>query len=434
MKFTARYFFLLLTVGMLGNIAPVQAQFWKKIFKKEEHSSSPSKSHDKPASPKKKEGFRSAKKNMPVYPESEKKEVYRIDVLMPLHLNTLVKEGKPVSNKTPDNVLPFVHFYEGMTIAGDTLAREGLKVELYIHDITDPAHSVKKLVQNPSLLHSDLIIGALQSPEIPPVATFAQKNRINFVSALSPSDAGVVDNPYFILIQPTLKTHVRKLVEYAGQQFKKEPKYLLYLSNTLGEKEAYSLLKDALDEEEVKVVDCSGLLAQPQKLAEIFDSTETNVIFASVLETENAEKLLDALITLADRYCFELLGMPSWKALKGLHASGNYAPLRIAYTTPFHYDLSTSAGQHLLHAYNEHYGIQPSEMVFRGYETLYWMVHLLNYYGPVFNGHVKDISAAPFTRYNIQPAWTGENELLYLENNQLYIMRYHEGNYTVTEP
>jgi hypothetical protein len=72
-------------------------------------------------------------------------------------------------------------------------------------------------------------------------------------------------------------------------------------------------------------------------------------------------------------------------------------------------------------------------MVYRGYESLYWMTTLLEKYGPVFNQNLSDVSAAPFTRYELQPVWSKDNEYLYLENKKLYIFHYQNGGYIIEQ-
>src|SRR5690606_23455498 len=60
------------------------------------------------------------------------------------------------------------------------------------------------------------------------VAGYAKSQKVNFLSALSPSDAGLKNNPYFIMIQPTLGTHVQKILDFVDRKHKRNPKFLLY--------------------------------------------------------------------------------------------------------------------------------------------------------------------------------------------------------------
>jgi ABC-type branched-subunit amino acid transport system substrate-binding protein len=408
------------------------AQFWKKIFKKEEHKPVKKTNTTKPVS--KKEEPRLKKKVEPEYPPSERKEVYRVDVLLPLYLNTLVQNGKPVYKKVPDYAVGSINFYEGMSIAAQALKNKGMKLELYVHDITDPLENIAKLTTSKKLDSADLIIGFLQSTDIPAVAAYAKKNKTNFISALSPADAGTTDNPYFILLQPTLETHINQLIGFANKKFSKNPKYILHTNNTSGEKEAYTQLKNALIEDKyLNIIDCSKFKLKTDTLAKIFDSTKVNVIFVSVLDITNTEQILNALAAMPRSYRFEIFGMPSWKSLRGLTQQSEYMALSIHYTTPFFYDPTTGTGRYITTEYGNTYGGAPSEMVYRGYESLYWMSNLLESHGTIFNRDITDVSAAPFTRYDIKPSWSKENDFQYLENNKLYILHYQNGGYVVEQ-
>lgn len=431
MKKFFQILFLIIACSLTAS-TDMHAQFWKKLFKKEQKKPV-KKSTDKGKPINKKEEVKLKKRTEPEYPVSRKKEVYRIDVLLPLNLNALVQNGKAVYKKTPDHMMPAINFYEGISIAAQTLQSKHQKLELYIHDINDPAENITQLTTGRKMDSTDLIIGCLQSNDIPAIAAYAKKHKINFVSALSPSDADIKDNPYFILIQPTLKTHINQLIAYADKKYGKNPKYIFHTNKTSGEKEAYTQLREALiEEKDLSIIDCSRLKLSVDTLSKIFDSTKVNVIFVSSLDIANAEQILNTLAAMPRVYQFQIFGMPSWKSLRGL-TQGPCMTLSIHYTTPFFYDPTTGAGKYITTQYNTTYGGNPSEMVYRGYESLYWLSNLLEQHGPVFNKNIGDVSAAPFTRYVIEPAWSKDNDFLYLENNKLYILHYQNGGYVVEQ-
>ncbi|RYZ48935.1 MAG: amino acid ABC transporter substrate-binding protein [Sphingobacteriales bacterium] len=425
---------LLIVACSIACAHPVQAQFWKKIFKKEEKKPVKKNTGNKPKPVSKKEEAKLKKRVAPDYPATEKKDVYRVDVLLPLHLNTLVQDGKPVYKKAPDYAQVSINFFEGINIAAQALQIKGMKLDIHIHDITDPLESIARLTTTKKLDSADLIIGSLQSADIPAVAAYAKKNKVNFISSLSPADAGVKDNPYFVLIQPTLKTHMTQMIEFADKKFSKNPKYILHTNNTSGEKDAYGQLKDALIEErDLHIIDCSKFKLRTDTLAKIFDSTKVNVLFVSVLDNANAEQILTAIGQMPKAYRFEIFGMPSWKSLRGLTQSSDYMNLSIHYTTPFFYDPTTGPGKYVGTEYANTYGGSPTEMVYRGYESLYWMSNLLERFGTIFNENITDVSSAPFTRYEVKPTYSKENDFLYLENNKLYMFHYQNGGYVVEQ-
>jgi hypothetical protein len=405
---------------------PSQAQFWKKIFKKEE--TKPKKATPKKETPSIKESKVKTKKT-PEYPKSEKKAVYTIDVLLPLYLNTLVKDGKAVYKKPPDYAMGAINFYEGITIAAQALNNQHLNIQINIHDITDPANKPSVLIASHKLDTSNLILGYVQSNDVPDLAKFAKQKKINFASVLSPADGETKDNPYFLLVQPTLNTHLEELVKVALNKYPKNPKFILHVKGSGGEAEALKQIKNSLgDYKDVKEIDCSSLTFT-SSFVKNFDSTKTNILFITTLDIASSEKILTAIAALPNHYRFEIFGMPSWKSLRGLSQASEYMHLSIHYTNPFYYDPTTASGRYVTTEYATLYGTEPSEMVYRGYESLYWLAHLLDQYGTIFNESLKDVSAAPFTRYEIKPAYSKDDDFLYLENKQLYMLHYQNGGY-----
>lgn len=425
---------LLLCFALIAlSISPMKAngQFWKKIFNKEE----PKKKKQAPK-PAPVEAQVVQERKEPVYPDSYLKPRYRIDILLPLSLDKYDAAGPKSSPKrTPEAMLPYIQFYEGVAMASEVLRGQDHHLDIYVHDMSEANGDLEAYLLNKGAKNSDLIIGAAQSPEIPSIARFANKHKTNFLSVLSPSDAGIIGNPYFILVQPTLSTHIEALLAFAQKKFRNKQKHIIYNSSVSGEKDAYEKLKRALKKEkDVKIVESMIFDADQRTLCEHFSPTDINVLFIGVLDLAEAEKILNTLAAMPKNYRFEIFGMPSWKSLKGFTQSSPYMGLSVYYTSPFFYDPTTGTGQYLNIQCKEKYGSAPSEMTYRGYETLYWMATLLKKYGHVFNTNLKDISAAPFTCYEILPVWNEDNDFLYLENQKLYLFHFQNGGYILEQP
>lgn len=414
----------------LGASTSVQAQFWKKVFKKKQQTETTNdiEKEKEEESTSVIKGIFKKKQRIPDFPKTAKKERYRIDVLIPLNLNTLVKDGKAVNKNLPEGMKPNINFYEGLKMAADSLnTLNQNNLDIYIHDITDPLHSIASLTSSNALLESDLIIGYLQSNELGQITQFSKDNNINFLSALSPSDAGIVENPYFILLQPTLSTHISKLVDFALKRNRTNPKFLFYLDNTPIQKEAFNQLEESLEKEDYISIDCAKLMFNKDSLMTILDSTKTNVVFINILSLSAVDPIMKVLQELSPKYVLEIYGMPSWKALQGLNSKDGFPGLHIFYTNPFYFEPNSGPGIAISQKYKTHYGGKPSELVYRGFESLYWMSDLLDKYGNIFNEHFNDVRASPFTRYAIKPVFNKANTFQYFENQNLYIFHFHNG-------
>ncbi len=363
------------------------------------------------------------------YPASETKSRYRIDLLATFYLPELVQDGKVSKGRLPDKVVPSLKFYEGIVIAADTLKKMGYQFDIFVYDITDELESTATLVNTDAFKGSDLIIGNISSADFGMVANYARKNNINFVSALSPSNQGIEQNPYFIMLQPTLETHCDNIEESIVKKNGNVTPLLFYRTNV-------SVDKTALDNFtnggvlEYHKVSCDEMPAKEQ-IIPLLVKDRKNVVLMPVLSDKYAESIIKKLYEWFPEYDFEVWGMPSWDNMGALKRPDAFPNTVVYFTSPFYFDPTTASGQSVVSAYKRKYGGQPDNMVYRGYETMFWYAYLLKKYGNIFNHQLWDNGGAPFTRYDVKPVKGKDEKLQYYENKHLYLYRYHSGSYMV---
>lgn len=421
-------YFLLTLILILSIPTSADAQFWKNWFNKKEtkrtykptHKTSQQPVIPKPGPFKKKLDLQ--------YPPTVKKKSYRIDVLAPLYIDELEKSDK----KFPEKSVAAVEFYEGIKLAVDTLNSFHYNIQVYIHDVSVPATNVAALIKNHKLDSADLIIGAIQARDIADVALYAKKRQINFISALSPSDAGVKDNPYFILPQPTLQVHCNYVMGYIQKKHPKKKMVLLYRTTAAVDQSAYNYIIDNDEPSAFKPLLCNAM-PQKEQLASLLDSTRTNIVVMPILDNSYTDILLKQLYEWFPAYDFEVYGMPSWKTLPSLKKPDAYPNVTVFFTSPFYFDQSLPVTQSIDKMYRREYGGKPAEIVYRAYETLYWYAYMLNEYGTIFNTRFSDKSACLFTKYDIEPRYDKDRNFLYNENQHIYLYKYRSSSYIVEQ-
>lgn len=415
---------LLVAILLITTAASQDAygQFWKK--KKD-----PPKRKPPVVKPKETVKETPKKKREVTYPKTVIKDRYRVDFLLPLYLNDLVKNDKPVyKDRIPEKAQTGVNFYEGVKLAVDTLNKMGYEIDVHIHDITEVGHTPEALVKSNALAESDLIIGAVQSYQIKPVADYAKKKQINFISALSPADADILGNPYFTITQPTLVTHIKKLRASVLKKYPDSDIFLFYRTDPSVDSTAY---KYAFEDEEKHFKRVQINLPPTQMhLQKIFDSTHVNVIMMPILDYSYAQNILEDLYKWFPSYSFEVYGVPSWKGMSKLRQTDAYPNVTILFSVPFHFEITNSFTSNFNTIYKNEFGGRPTEMTFRGYETTMWYAYLLKRYGNIFNEKIQD-NLMTISKYDIQPQWTENNDLMYNENVHYFIYRYRGGSYMV---
>ncbi len=405
---------------------PADAQFWKK--------------KEKPAPRKKtvvarpKEPTKEApkKKTREIsYPKSITKERYRIDVLLPLYLDDIVKNDKIETNeRLPEKAQNGIHFYQGLKLAADSLSQSGYQVDVYVHDIAQKDSTPEALIQYQILATSDLIIGAVSSYQIAPLANYAKKRKINFVSVLSPADGGITDNPYFTIAQPTLITYIKKMRATVVKKYNDKPILLLYRTHPSVDSTAYQYVYENAENKFTPLL--INQFPQGFRPEELLDSTRVNAIVMPIIDYAYAQSVLDYLQKYYSNYRFEIFGLPSWRSIAKIRKSGEYANIEVNYSAPFYYNTSSEHAQMLTKKYREVFGGRLNEMNVRGYETLMMYATYLKLFGTIFNDKINELPNTLST-YKILPQWTEENDLLYFENTHFATYRYNDGSYSVTE-
>lgn len=418
---------LLLLCLALGNGA--SAQFWKRGGGKRKKAAALN--IDSVAS----EPVANSKKKRAVeYPQSIAKERYRIDVLLPLYLDELVKEDKPTfKSKVPEKAQAGISFYEGLSIAVDSLTQMGYKTDVFVHDLTAKGATIEELLQKDSLEHTDLIIGYVSAPQVPLLARFAAAKKINFISAFSPSDANIKDNPYFVLMNPTLQNNCEAIVQSLLKKKGQESVFVFKRESLSVDSLAYHFLVEEKELIHTIEVDCNKL-PDSTKLSLLLDSMNTNLLLMPILDANYCEKIIQKLHRCFPKYHFEIYGMPSWKGMcssKKMTELGENVAITI--TQPYNFDANSALAQSIAEKQRIKFGGKANDITYRGFELVFWMTDLLNKYGAVFNEKTEDKSMALFTKYDLKPKWDKDNNFYYTENKHLYLYRYHLGKVSVIE-
>lgn len=398
----------------------------------EKHGSTQGKSANTATSaPAKQQTLPVKRKSDLAWPETKYKKRYKVAIITPLYLDELVRgESVTFRDKVPDKAMAGLAFYQGVKMAADSLARAGAKLDIHVFDAGSFKESPDMLITHRQLDSIDLIIGAVEQHDIPILASYARKKRINFVSALINYDGWVKDNQYFTMLQPSVKSHCEFIIDELSRRYSGKDVTLIYRTSSLADDNAaLYMLNDLYSEVTFYKLHCNSLPSR-EMLAAMLDTTKPNIIAVSILDPLYADSLLSTLARYFPATHFEVFGMPSWNSISFLRKTGTYSNITVNITSPFNFEAADSALlQSIGSIFRREFGGIPSEMVYRGYESMLWYGSLLKRYGTLFNSEYSDLSGAPFTRFRIKPRWDRNGSLLYLENRNIYMSTYQGGIY-----
>lgn len=361
-----------------------------------------------------------------IYPRPVKKDRYKIAVLTPMYLDSIDLDKNMAH--LPKFMMPGIDFYQGVRIAADTLKKMGFKLDIFVYDSKSFYLDVKNLIESDKLDSIDLIIGNASVSDLKLLGDFAKKRQINFVSAVSPSDAGQTLNPYFTILQPRLASHIEMMHKHINRKYPEDN--VVYVSRkSQAEQNGLNYFKNDLLNSlpgRFKEIELKGDEIQMNEIIKKIDTSYNTTIFLGILDPLITYKNLKILSEYAKRYRLKVYCMPTTEAVKSLNKSDEFPNMPVYYTTSYIIDKITPASQYISREYKSHMGTAPSDVVYKGFESLYFFSNLLKKFGVPFNSKIGDNSYTFITPYKIVPV-KENGSLMFYENKFLYLLRYEDG-------
>lgn len=359
----------------------------------------------------------------------------KIAVFAPLYLDEIF-QGSSYSLKSenlPKYVLPGLEFYHGVLLAIDSLSNENTKLEISIFDTRQPEAALTTLFNSKELVNTGLIIASLTSPqEVKFFSDETLKRNIPIISATYPNVAGVNANPFFVLLNSSLNTHLEAiykhlLTRYTGSNiiaFKRAGVVENYIKTSFTQLNANSPAANQLN---MKWVDLQENFTSADVIKHL-DSTRNNIVFVASPQERFGLKVVQT-INPYDNYRTTAIGMPTWDGIKELNGRDS-RNVEIVYSTPFNYSRSDYMEAAVVKKYKTKFYSRPSDMVLRGFETTYHFGKLLlQYRGDLIN-NLSSNQYKLFNDFDIVPVKLRSSNPLpdYLENKKLYFIRKQGGN------
>ncbi len=172
---------------------------------------------------------------------SRKKERYRVALLLPFLASSL--DPTPVTKRNQY----VLDLYTGMKVAADTLAHEGIFIDLLAYDVELNAEATRRVLTMPELRSSDVLVGPLFSDQAKLVLDYSERNKISMINPVSNNSEFIGTNPFAMLFQPSQATlGLRSAEEVAALSSNK--KCIVYFGESPRDSiKAFSFIKKALE-------------------------------------------------------------------------------------------------------------------------------------------------------------------------------------------
>lgn len=358
--------------------------------------------------------------------------IHRVAIFAPLYLDSAYSGfDYNFGKKFPRFVLPGLDFINGAQIALDTLPKDNEKIEAFIYDTRSSTYPISWLENNNKFDSIDLIIGSVKDQEFKQLAEIAESRKIPFISATYPNDAGITKNPYLVILNSTLRAHCEGIYAYLLQNYGTRKVLLCRKRGSLEDKIA-SYFRAANEVDGKQLINIQTLYFDTVITAGLLkarlDTSKETVIIAGSLDEDFANKLTNAAYSLSKTNDVVLMGMPNWDGFEFLTRKNAFKDFPIHFTSPYYNTKEGKYSELLTAEFLKKYNSKPSDMAFKGFESVYLFTRLLLNRQESLISTMANNSLKLINEYAIKPVNLKKSDRTdYYENKHLYILKIFNG-------
>jgi hypothetical protein len=359
---------------------------------------------------------------------------YKVGIFAPLYLDSVFNDNgyKYSKNNFPKFTVQGLDFVQGAQIALDSMPLFNGNIHATFYDSRSYTNPLSGLIHDKSIDSLDLIIGAVKDQDYLQLANFAQQRNIPFISAVYPNDGGVVSNPFLVIVNSTLKAHCEAIYSYLLQNHGNERIVLVRKPGAQEDKVA-AYFKNINDQDGKELLNIQVINIPDNNFSGLknkLDSLHRNVIIGGSLSEDFALKLATEAASISKTYSSTLIGMPNWDGFTFVSRKNTLKDYPVYYTTPYYNSKWDAQSKMIQAVYKKCYKSSPSDMTYKGFESVYLFARLLTRYPDDYMGHLNDYPYKVFNEYIFKPVFLTKKSTVpdYFENKRLYFMKSMNGS------
>lgn len=354
-----------------------------------------------------------------------------IAVFTPLYLDSAydAQMNYRYGNQMPRFINPGLEFYEGILYAVDSLERKGLQFDLHIYDTRSANAGIQNVINHPDFIKMDIILGHVNANEARIIANFAKEKEIPFVNVNFPNDVGVKNNPYYIILNSTIKTQLAGLYRYLQKYHALSPVTVVRKKGSQEDAVAKMFTDIAAGTRSVPLNLKFLTIGNDAELAELqkhFKGDENHIAIIGSLDVNFAKKAVASLALINQEHPVKVFGMPTFEVID--FSGPEYKNLDIFYGTPFPNSDSNENVKAYDELFKKEYYARTSDMVYRGIESVFYFASLLHKTGENIASSIGEGTDVLFSQFDIQPVLNPQTmQIDYYENKRIYFIQKKDG-------
>lgn len=325
--------------------------------------------------------------------ESPKLPNYNVTLLLPF----LTNQFSETSNQLPRNSSWALNFYGGAKMALKRLDQEGIKLRVKVVDTQASETQTNRLLETTELLNADLIIGPYRQRNVQLVASFAKQYKKPMVSPHSASLSVAEENPYYIQVNPSLRTHCEAITREVRRQFTADQVVLLCRNNpieqsalkyfqeanyayegTISTPRFQELVLNNFSPDSINTLNFGPYLKDNKTTVFIIPSWQDESFVFNVLRRINVSKQFRNVV---------VFGMPQWINFDRI-TPDYFERLNVHISTANFVDRHSEAVKFFKQEYYNTYGTLPGEEAYLGFDTVLFFGRMIHKYGSKFQYYI----------------------------------------------
>lgn len=358
----------------------------------------------------------------------------KIAIFAPLYLDSAFdynENYRYAKNVFPKFINPGLEFYEGAQLAIDSLNKEKSPLEVFIYDTRSAKQDISQQLKKAEADGVELIIAHCNSAEVKLFSDAGLKINVPVINVNLPNDGGTNSNPFFVVLNSTLRTQCEGIYRYIQKHYSLTPIIVFRKKGQLEDR-----LKTYFDDFgkntvavplKIKYVELTDSFSVNQLRTHLDTSIQTLCIAGS-LDESFGKRLVKQLAQLKkQKFQATIMGMPTWDNIKDFNKP-EYKGVEVIYSTPFYNAKLDKVSQNITNYFNTIMFARPSDMVFRGYEVTWKYAKLLLQFGKDISSNLGNKQYKVFTDFDIQPNLNKQSMTLdYFENKKLFFLKWQDG-------
>ena len=315
-------------------------------------------------------------------PQRKVGKVLKVAVMMPLHLDQVdqistSKFDVEQRGKKSYRQFEFIEFYEGILLALDKLAEQGVSVELNVVDVSGntPAH-VEEAFASHHVEKSDFIVALLLRDCFDKAAELAKQAGVYIVNPMATRSELCSDNAYMVKIQPSLAGMITLMLN--NMRFERPNGHLYIIhSNSQAEKAVMDELKRQLTERgDIKYTIFNW--SQSARLATVMKATPNCHVLSIYDQGKDNNRVYS--INLLNRLASIKKDSPTLYTLTDWTREYNdidFAQLQLLnyHTYSLSWDMTNEVHVQFLQSFRSRFGSEPtSQLAATGYDLMLYIV------------------------------------------------------------